>query len=141
MIEQVQRRATRLVPELRGKNYPERLEELKLESLEYRRTRADILETYRILTGVHDVDLQTHCTKCPGKEMFTRSLANSTRGHDKKLQVQKATGPRYHFFSERVINIWNQLSQVTISSPNINIFKSNLNSQLHYHCSKFNYIF
>ena len=39
MLKAVQRRATRLVSKIRKKEYPERLEKLKLPSLAYRRRR------------------------------------------------------------------------------------------------------
>ena len=73
--------------------------------------------------------------------MFQRSLAANNRGHDRKLQAQKASGKRFNFFSERVINIWNKLSQEAVSSPNINIFKSHLSKELQIQCSKYNYCF
>ena len=143
LIEQVQRRATRLVPELKGKTYPERLQALQLETLQYRRVRADVLETFRIMSGAHQVNLDTHCHRCPGpgKHMFTKSLSTTTRGHSMKLQAQKSVGIRHSFFSERVLNIWNSLDQDTINSPNINIFKSRINNQLERFCPKFNYTF
>ena len=52
-IERVQRRATKIVPSLKNLTYTQRLERLNLETLEYRRRRADLLETYRILNGIH----------------------------------------------------------------------------------------
>jgi len=33
---------------------------------------------------------------------------------------------RHHFFSERVINNWNNLDNKTVASGSINIFKGNL---------------
>ena len=45
-IERIQRRATKLVPELRTLTYTERLTPLKLPTLVYRRRRADMLKTY-----------------------------------------------------------------------------------------------
>ena len=45
-IERVQHRATKLVLGMENKAYSERLEELKLPSLEYRRKRADVMQTY-----------------------------------------------------------------------------------------------
>ncbi|KAJ8040215.1 hypothetical protein HOLleu_14445 [Holothuria leucospilota] len=41
-IENVQRRATRLIPSLKGLTYTERLKKLKLPILKYRRLRGDI---------------------------------------------------------------------------------------------------
>ncbi|XP_076030414.1 uncharacterized protein LOC143018713 [Oratosquilla oratoria] len=61
MVENVQRRATRMVPELKGLSYEERLRRLNLPTLAYRRARGDMIETYKILTGKYDGD----CT--PGK--------------------------------------------------------------------------
>ena len=44
-IERVQRRATKLVQGMDSKAYSERLEELKLPSLKYRRKRLDVIQT------------------------------------------------------------------------------------------------
>ncbi len=52
-IDNVQRRATRLVRNLKGLTYEERLKQLGLPSLEYRRKRADMVQTFKIL---HDID-------------------------------------------------------------------------------------
>ncbi len=46
-IENVQRRATKLLCNLRNKSYSERLRSLGLPTLEYRRTRADMVEVYK----------------------------------------------------------------------------------------------
>ena len=51
-IENVQRRATRIVPSLKGLNYSERLKRLGLPTLEYRRDRADMVEVYKILNKI-----------------------------------------------------------------------------------------
>jgi hypothetical protein len=53
ILEKVQRRATRMIVECRGKTYDERLELLGLTTLETRRLRADrpMLEVFKILKG------------------------------------------------------------------------------------------
>ncbi len=54
-LERVQRYATRLVPELRGMSYEDRLRELHLTSLEDRRARGDMITTYNIIRGIDRV--------------------------------------------------------------------------------------
>ena len=50
-IENVQRRATKLVHSIRNMSYRERLLELGIPSLQYRRVRADMTEVYKIING------------------------------------------------------------------------------------------
>ena len=137
-IERVQRRATKIVPTLRELTYTERLVKLNLETLEYRRRRADLLEVYRILNNIHNIDQSCHCSLCPDKQMFTPSLSQTTRGHPMKLQVQNATGIRKHFFSTRVTSQWNSLTPEAVNSRSINIFKNYLKNEVP---NKFNYNF
>ena len=47
-IENVQRRASKQIPQL---SYEERLQKIKLPTLAYRRSRGDMTELYKILTG------------------------------------------------------------------------------------------
>ena len=129
-VERVQRRATKMVPNLRELSYTDRLEKLNLETLDYRRRRADLLEAYRIINGIHEVDQTCSCSRCPQKQMFTPALQTSTRGHSKKLQIQEATGIRKHSFSARVSKPWNSLSQKAISATSVNAFKNHLAKEL-----------
>ena len=43
LIENIQRRATRMIPVLKGLSYTERLQQLKLFSMDYRRKRGDMI--------------------------------------------------------------------------------------------------
>ena len=51
LLENVQRRATKLVWRLKNMDYETRLKELNLTSLEDRRTRGDMIYTYRLING------------------------------------------------------------------------------------------
>ena len=101
-IERIQRRATKLVPELRDLPYATRLQQLNLPTLKYRRRRADLIECYRIMTNQHSIDGQCHCSLCPNKQMLQLSANTRTRGHIYKLKTQIAIGSRRPFFSTRV---------------------------------------
>ena len=57
LIENIQRRATRIVPELRGLTYSERLKILKLPTLLYRRKRYDLIQLYKIVHGYEENSL------------------------------------------------------------------------------------
>ena len=116
-IEKVQRRATKLLANLKELSYSERLKELNLPTLAYRRKRADILQVYRI---IHKID------KIPF-EMFFSYNTRDTRGHKYKLDKPRAnTALRQNSFSHRVIDTWNKLPQKVVEAPSINAFKNAL---------------
>ena len=52
LIENVQRRVTRMVPELKELSYTVRLTKLNLFSLDYRRKRGDMIQLFKILNGI-----------------------------------------------------------------------------------------
>ena len=55
--ENVQRRATRLVPGLSKLSYEERLWRLRLPTLSYRQYRGDMIEVFKITHGLYDADV------------------------------------------------------------------------------------
>ena len=55
-IEKIQRRATKLIAEIKQLSYEERLRQLELPSLEHRRRRGDMLQTYKIINGIDRVN-------------------------------------------------------------------------------------
>jgi len=82
-----------MIPELRNLPYLQRLEELKLWTLEERGTGADLIEVwYQIIRGISSVSLDT---------FFEFHQYGQTRGHSFKLMKKRAsTELRHHFFSE-----------------------------------------
>ena len=104
--------------------YPDRLETLILPSLVYRRARGDMIETYKYLHNVYDVN----------NEWLIRDPSTRTRGHSMKLEKRRcsSTTPQ-HCFSNRVINNWNSLPESVISSPSVNSFKSRLDQHWYKH--------
>jgi len=55
-LEKVQKRATKILPQLKHMNYSDRLKACNLPTLHYRRIRGDMIETYKILTGKYDME-------------------------------------------------------------------------------------
>ena len=129
-IENVQRRATKLVRTISHLTYQERLKCLGLPSLEYRRERAGLVEVYKIMNGISDVDKE---------KFFTISNYTATRGHSMKFAKRRhRLKVRANSFSIRVIDSWNSLPESVIMAPSLNCFKSRLNSHWKFHPYKFN---
>ena len=55
-VEKIQRRATKMVPDIKQLSYEERLKELKLPSLQHRRRRGHVTQMHEILKNVVNVD-------------------------------------------------------------------------------------
>ena len=56
-IEKIQHRFTRLLPRMKHLSYEDRLIKLNLTTLERRRERGDIIQTYKIMHGLSDVNI------------------------------------------------------------------------------------
>ena len=118
LIEKVQRRFTRMIPRLKNTPYGNRLKELKLWSLEDRRTRADLIDVFKITHGLSSLSLDI---------FFVLDTESRTRGHPWKLKKRRInTDLRQHFFSERIINCWNKLDSATVCVTTVNSFKDRL---------------
>ena len=117
-MEKIQRRATRLIPSLKGLSYEERLRALKLPSLEHRRRRGDMIQVFKILKGIDMLDPD---------QFFTMSAESTTRGHGlEMMKTFSRLGVRQNVFSQRVVNDWNSFPAEVVESPTLNTFKSRL---------------
>ena len=127
LIENIQRRATRLVTTVRHYPYMDRLTLLNLPSLSYRRKRGDMISLYLIIQGHIYLDISN---------LFTFASYSSTRGHSKKLfKSRSSCHARSNFFSSHVVNDWNSLPDYIINAPTISTFKERLD----YHWNSFLY--
>lgn len=117
LIESVQRRATKLVPELKQLSYEERLRKLKLPSLYYRRTRGDMIETYKLMHGHYTLN----------QDLVELHGQFTTRGHPLKAKKKYCrTNLRKSYFSYRIVDNWNSLPAQVVQAKSINAFKSKL---------------
>ena len=76
-MEGVQKSFTRLIPEMRGLAYEERLSKLGLYSLEFGRLRGDLMETYKIMKGIDRVE---------AARLFPLTMETRIRGHSLKIR-------------------------------------------------------
>ena len=116
-VDNVQRRMTKLMPQIRDLEYPERLWILKLPSIAYRRSRGDMIKVYKLLTGKYSTN----------EGLLKINRNSSTRGHHLKLEKQRfRLQIRRHFFPIRVVNPWNSLPKHVVLAPALNTFKNRL---------------
>ena len=87
-IENVQRMATKLVPTLKSLDYSERLRKLKMPTLKYRRLRRDMIETYKITSGVYDREV-TEGLLCLDANTRTRGNELKLKKRRSKLNIRK----------------------------------------------------
>ena len=121
-LERIQRRATKIIPELRYLSYESRLLQCGLTTLETRRLREDQIEVFKIVNGYEEVD----------RNMFFKLKEGSrTRGHKAALvKEQCRLDMRKYTFSQRVINEWNKLPNDCVNASSVNMFKTRIDRYL-----------
>jgi hypothetical protein len=85
-LENVQRRATKMVPEIRHLSYEDRLTALDLSTLEERRLRGDLIQQFKLFKGYDSVNLSN------AQAINSQSIegpASGIRGHKHRLLAEK----------------------------------------------------
>ena len=104
--EKVQKYFTGRVSSISNLSYKQRLQCLKLDTLELRRLYFDMRMVYKIIHGVIDVAFD---------DLFTFSPNRSTRGHVYKLYCSKSNlNVRSHFFSQCCVSQHGTLYQLLL---------------------------
>ena len=109
----------------------ERLVEIGMESLEARREWLDMVQTYKIVKEVDNVD-RTHWFTMRGEEGShgTRATQGGLNiiGKRSKLEVRR------NFYSQRVVDNWNGLSKETKLAKTVAEFKWRLRTEKKHWC-------
>ena len=114
--------ATKLILELRDRDYEDRLWTLKLPSLYYRRARGDMIEA--------SLQIHTQHRYKTEQEPLQRETNTTTRCHSYKLKKERCnTRTRANVFRHRITNRWNNLCDDVVTAPSLNSFKSRLDHQ------------
>ena len=118
-IERVQMRATRMVQELKGMEYGERLKKLGYTNLEMRRKRGDLIQLYKIANGLEEVDL--------GIKMGEKNVSRS-HTHQISRENCKLCNMRERFLPNRTATTWNLLPPNVVNAKTVNSFKARLDA-------------
>ena len=120
-LEKVQHRATKRTGEISKLPYEDRLLILQLPLLYAHCLQGGLIETFKILKCFTNINPDI---------LFTRSSYCAARGHSLKLYKRefKQTHSYKNFFSNRVINSWNEIPQYLIDSDSINFLKNRLDN-------------
>ena len=121
-LEAVQARATKLIPSIRNLNHERRRERLNLFSLETRRLRGQLIETFKIFKGM---------TKINHANIFTLSN-NQTRNNGWKIDLKRYnTSLCGNFFTYKIGSTWNQLPADVVGCETVEQFKRELDRIIH----------
>ena len=91
LLEKVQRRFMKMIVNMDGLSYEDRLQSLNLWSLEERRNRQDLIQVFKMAKGMTRIRLQ---------ELFTlEENMKGTRGHSLKLTKVRCTHDCWRHFS------------------------------------------
>ena len=90
ILERVQRRATKMIKGCQKLSYEDRLKRCGLTTLEKRRERGDLIETYKLMTGKVEM---------PHERFFKMAEHTGTRGHAKKLFKKRVGTHKRHFLA------------------------------------------
>ena len=90
-----------------------------MPTLQYRRLRGDMIETFKIINGIYDRDVTDG--------LLDLDQNTRTRGNDKKLKKKYSKLNILKFsFTNRIVDIWNSLPNEVITAKTVNNFEINL---------------
>ena len=123
LLENVQKQAIRMVSGLRSTSYEDKLKEIGLWTLEKRRQMFDMVQVYKILNDVGNIDVNISKISVDANQRI------STRSQSDPLNLVKKRNSldiRKYFFTERVVDIWNKLPSKVKHAPTLRAFKYEL---------------
>ena len=112
--------------------YPDRLKKLKMPTLKYRCLRGDMIETFKIITGIYDNEVT--------EGIFDLDPNTRTRGHSKKIKKKFCKiNLRKFSFTNRIVDLWNTLPQSVIDAKDVRPFEIRFDKYWEHQDVKFEY--
>ena len=128
-LEKVQERFVRMLSDVKGKSYEERLTEAGLTTLADRRERGDAIETFKTMNGFNNVRKEEWFVMEEENSRPTRRNAEVTEeGVKKRVHVLRMESARLevrrNFFNVRAAKTWNDIPQEVKEKTSVNAFKN-----------------
>ena len=117
-LKKVQERATKLVDNMHGIEYSERLKSLKLPTLCFRRFRGDMIEMYKHFNK-YDRTIISESFQPKNRP----SRQHKFQVHEKKSKDGER-GVQHNSFYHRAVRQWNELPSDVVEAPSVNAFKN-----------------
>jgi hypothetical protein len=90
-----------------------------MPTLKYRRLRGDVIETFKIITGIYNNEVT--------EGIFDLDPNTRTRGHSKNIKKKFCKiNLRKFSFTNRIVDLWNTLPQPVIDAKDVRQFEIRL---------------
>ena len=113
-LEKVQRRTTKVVSCLKKYPYEERCKRMGLTTLETRRVRGDLIQHFKITKGEDKVSWHSKTLTIEPRAGYRQRL---------RREIVRGCNQRHNFFKNRIVNVWNDLSNDDVNVETVNQFK------------------
>ena len=134
-LEKVQRRMIRMLSNVRGQTYEERLKDVGLTSLKERRERGDVIEAFKTLNGFNNVE-KSEWFEIPESDQRRHGTRSATSiGIDGQvedrtilLRERPRTEMRNQSYRLRTARAWDLLPDNVRNAKSVNAFKNSYDS-------------
>ena len=130
-LEKVQKRLIRSLSNVRGETYEEKLDDAGLTTLKERRRRGDMIEAFKTLTGINNVEraswfqIAENDNQRPSTRTNTTVEGGKAENRPSVLVRERAkTDVRNNCFRLRAGRAWNELPDNVRQAKSTNAFKS-----------------
>ena len=126
VLEKVQQRFVRMLSDVKGATYEEKLKEIGLMTLSERRVRGDMIETFKVMRGFNRVERDNWFSiQEEAEHRPTRLNSFIVEGkQERKMEVivgeRAQLDVRKNFFTLRVEREWNRLPEVVKAQRTVN---------------------
>ena len=116
-IEKIQRRATKMIPEIWNHSYHQRIQDFDLIILVQRILRGQLIEVFKYLNP---------STTASARGLFDYELDDRTRNKGAKLVKHFKTSVAQLFYPIKITTNWNATPSAVVSNRTVNSFKNSL---------------